>query len=295
MAPRPTWKGYLKLSLVSCAVAMYTATSTSSRIRLNIINRETGNRIRNQAVDSETGDVVEPEDKVKGYEVDKGQYVLLEEEELDEVALESTHTIEIESFVPRDEVDEIYLDESFYIVPDDEVAYEAFAVIREAMKKTDMVALGRVVMHRRERLLMLQPRHRGIAATSLRYKPEVRKEDTYFKEIPATKVPHDMLQLAEHILEQKRGHFDPAKFEDRYEDALEALIKAKRAGKEPPTSPAPKPSNVINLMDALRRSVKGEKSSGTATTAKSSGRRTSAKRSTHRKKTAKHRRLKKAS
>jgi DNA end-binding protein Ku len=295
MAPRPTWKGYLKLSLVSCAVAMYTATSTSSRIRLNIINRDTGNRIRNQAVDSETGDVVEPEDKVKGYEVDKGQYVLLEEEELDEVALESTHTIEIESFVPRDEVDEIYLDESFYIVPDDEVAYEAFAVIREAMKQKDMVALGRVVMHRRERLLMLQPRGKGIAATSLRYKPEVRKEDIYFKEIPATKVPHDMLQLAEHILEQKKGHFDPAKFEDRYEDALGALIKAKRAGKEPPTSPAPKPSNVINLMDALRRSVKGEKSSGAAATAKSSGRRTSAKGSTHRKKTAKHRRLKRAS
>jgi DNA end-binding protein Ku len=252
MAPRPAWKGYLKLSLVSCAVAMYTATSTSSRIRLNIINRETGNRIRNQAVDSETGDVVEADDKVKGYEVDKGQYVLLEEEELDEVALESTHTIEIESFVPRDEVDEIYLDESFYIVPDDEVAYEAFAVIREAMKKKDVVALGRVVMHRRERLLMLQARGKGISATALRYKPEVRKEDTYFKEIPATRVPADMLQLAEHILEQKKGHFDPAKFEDRYEDALNALIKAKRAGKEPPTSPAPKPSNVINLMDALR-------------------------------------------
>jgi DNA end-binding protein Ku len=291
MAPRPAWKGYLKLSLVSCAVAMYTATSTSSRIRLHIINRETGNRIRNQAIDSETGDVVEADDKVKGYEVDKGQYVLLEDEELDEVALESTHTIEIESFVPREEVDEIYLDESFYIVPNDEVAYEAFAVIREAMKKTDMVALGRVVMHRRERLLMLQPRHKGIAATALRYKPEVRKEDAYFKEIPATKVPHDMLQLAEHILEQKKGHFDPAKFEDRYEGALNALIKAKRAGKEPPTSPAPKPSNVINLMDALRRSVKGDKGSGAATTAKSSGR-PSAKRS-HAKKKTRHR-LKKA-
>ena len=209
MAPRPTWKGYLKLSLVSCAVAMYTATSTSSRIRLNIINRETGNRIRNQAIDSETGDVVEAEDKVKGYEVDDGRYVLLEEDELDEVALESTHTIEIESFVPRAEVDEIYLDESFYIVPNDEVAYEAFAVIREAMKKKDMVGLGRVVMHRRERLLMLQPRGKGIAATALRYKPEVRDEDTYFDEIPATKVPTDMLQLAEHILKQKKGHFDP--------------------------------------------------------------------------------------
>jgi DNA end-binding protein Ku len=293
MAPRPTWKGYLKLSLVSCAVAMYTATSTSSRIRLHIINRETGNRIRNQAIDAETGDVVEAEDKIKGYEIDKGQYVLLEDEELDEVALESTHTIEIESFVARDEVDEIYLDESFYIVPDDEVAYEAFAVIREAMKKTNMVGLGRVVMHRRERLLMLQARGKGIAATALRYKPEVRKEDAYFDEIPATRVPHDMLQLAEHILEQKKGHFDPSKFEDRYEDALGALIKAKRAGKEPPTTPTREPSNVINLMDALRRSVKGE--TGRSTAAKSSGRRTSTKRSTAKRKTARTRRLKKAS
>jgi DNA end-binding protein Ku len=290
MAPRPIWKGYLKLSLVSCAVAMYTATSTSSRIRLHIINRKTGNRIRNQAIDSETGDVVDAEDKVKGYEVDKGRYVLLEEDELDEVALESTHTVEIESFVPRDEVDEIYLDESFYIVPNDEVAYEAFAVIREAMKKTDMVGLGRVVMHRRERLLMLEPRGKGIHATALRYKPEVRSEKTYFDEIPSTKVPHDMLQLAEHILKQKEGHFDPERFEDRYEDALTDLIKAKRAGKEAPRVEVPKPSNVINLMDALRRSV-GEsgKSRGHAR-AKSSGRRSSAK-----KKTAKPKRLKKAS
>jgi DNA end-binding protein Ku len=290
MAPRPTWKGYLKLSLVSCAVAMYTATSTSSRIRLNIINRETGNRIRNQAIDSETGDVVENENKVKGYEVDDGRYVLLEEEELDEVALESTHTIDIEEFVDRDEVDEIYLDESFYIVPNDEVAYEAFAVIREAMKKKNMVGLGRVVMHRRERLLMLQTRGKGIAATALRYKSEVRKEDAYFDEIPTVKVPNDMLQLAEHILAQKKGHFDPAKFEDRYEDALSTLIKAKRAGKEPPTSPSPKPSNVINLMDALRRSVKG----GKGEAAPKSGR-TSAKRASAKKKTAKPKKLKKAS
>ena len=284
MAPRPTWKGYLKLSLVSCAVAMYTATSTSSRIRLNIINRETGNRIRNQAIDSETGDVVENESKVKGYEIDDGRYVLLEEDELDEVALELTHTIDIESFVDRDEVDEIYLDESFYIVPNDEVAYEAFAVIREAMKKKDMVGLGRVVMHRRERLVMLQARGKGIAATALRYKPEVRKEDAYFDDIPNVKVPTDMLQLAEHILEQKKGHFDPDKFEDRYEEALGALIKAKRAGKEPPTSPAPKPSNVINLMDALRRSVKG----GKGEAARRNSGRPSAKRASAKKKTAKH-------
>jgi len=291
MAPRPTWKGYLKLSLVSCPVAMYTATSTSSRIRLHIINRETGNRIRTQAIDSETGDVVDTENKVKGYELNNGKYVLLEEDELDEVALESTHTLAIETFVARDEVDEIYLDESFYIVPDGETAYEAFAVIREAMKKTDMVGLGRVVMHRRERLLMLEPREKGLKATALRYKPEVRDEDTYFDQIPATKVPGDMLQLAEHILKQKKGHFDPEKFEDRYEGALSALIKAKRAGKEPPAPPEPKTSNVINLMDALRRSVgeKGGKSRGSAR-GKSSGRRSSVKR-----KTAKHKRLRKAS
>src|ERR1700704_2558844 len=192
MAPRPTWKGYLKLSLVSCAVAMYTATSTSSRIRLNIINRETGNRIRNQAIDSETGDVVENENKVKGYEVDDGRYVLLEEDELDEVALESTHTIDIETFVDRGEVDEIYLDESFYIVPNDEVAYEAFAVIREAMKKKGMAGLGRVVPHRREPLLMLQSRGKGIAATALRYKNEVRDEHEYFDEIPNVTIPPAM-------------------------------------------------------------------------------------------------------
>ena len=295
MAPRPAWKGYLKLSLVSCAVAMYTATSTSSRIRLHVINRETGNRIRNQAIDAETGDVVENESKVKGYEVDDGRYVLLEEDELDEVALESTHTIDIESFVERSEVDEIYLDESFYLVPNDEVAYEAFAVIREAMKKKDMVGLGRVVTHRRERLVMLQPRHKGIVATALRYKPEVRNEDTYFKEIPATRVPSDMLQLAEHILEPKKGHFDPEEFEDRYEDALKKLIKAKQAGKEPPAAPAPKPSNVINLMDALRRSAKGEAGNEKKAGAKSSGRRSGAKRSSHKKKAVKHKKLKQAS
>jgi DNA end-binding protein Ku len=295
MAPRPTWKGYLKLSLVSCAVAMYTATSTSSRIRLHIINRETGNRIRNQAIDSETDEVVEAESKVKGYETGDGNHVLLEDEELDEVALESTHTIDIEAFVDRDEVDEIYLDESFYLVPNDEVAYEAFAVIREAMKKKDMVGLGRVVTHRRERLLMLQPRGKGIVATALRYKPEVRDEDSYFKEIPAIRVPGDMLQLAEHILEQKRGHFDPEQFEDRYEDALKALIKAKQAGKEPPAAPTPRPSNVINLMEALRRSAKGAAGSEKKAGAKASGRRSGGKRSSHKKRTAKHRKLKKAS
>jgi len=259
MAPRPNWKGFLKLSLVSCAVALYPATSTSQRIRFNIINRATGNRIRQQVVDAETGDPVEPEDRIKGYEVEKGQYILLDEEELDNVALESTHTIDIDEFVPMSDVDRIYLDESYYLVPQDDVAQEAFAVIREAMRKEDLAGLARVVVYRRERLLLLRPRGKGVLATTLRYKNEVREEADYFDDIPNTKVPADMLKLATHILETKKGKFDPSKFEDRYETALMDLIKAKRAGKKPVAVSEPKPSNVINLMDALRRSAQGER------------------------------------
>ena len=271
MAPRPSWKGYLKLSLVSCSVALYSATSTSERIRFNIINRKTGNRVRNQVVDSETDDPVEQDDRVKGYQIEKGQYVLVEDDELDEVALESTHTIDIEKFVPRDEVDEIYLDESYYIAPNDKVAYEAFAVIRDAMKKEDLVGLARVVLYRRERIVMLQPRGDGLVATALRYRNEVRDEKQYFDEIPNVKVPADMLNLAIHILESKKAHFKPEEFEDRYEDALVSLIKAKQAGKPAPKATEAKPSNVINLMDALRRSVKADKSGDSAKAPKKNG------------------------
>ena len=258
MAPRPNWKGFLKLSLVSCSVALYPATSTSQRIRFNIINRNTGNRIRNDIVDAETGQPVEQEDRVKGYQVEKGQYVLVEDDELDNVALESTHTIDIEEFVPASEVDRIYLDTPYYIVPQDEVAQEAFAVIREAMRKEDLAGLARVVIYRREHLLLLLPRGKGLLATTLRYKNEVRAEKDYFDEIPAIRIPGDMLKLATHILDSKKGHFNPNKFEDRYENALQALVKAKRAGKTPPTISEPRPSNVINLMDALRRSARSD-------------------------------------
>jgi DNA end-binding protein Ku len=260
MAPRPNWKGFLKLSLVSCSVALYTATSTSQRTSFNIINRKTGNRIRYDVVDAETGEEVEKEDRVKGYKLDNKDYLLLEDEELENVALESTHTIEIEEFVPVSDVDRIYLDESYYIVPQDEVAQEAFAVIREAMKKEDLAGLARVVIYRREHLLLLQPRGKGLLATALRYKTEVRDENEYFDDIPNVKVSPDMLKLATHILDTKKGDFKPEKFEDRYEDALKALIKAKQQGKEPPVVSEPKPSNVINLMDALKRSAKGETS-----------------------------------
>jgi DNA end-binding protein Ku len=256
MAPRPNWKGYLKLSLVSCAVALYSATSTSGRVRFNIINRKTGHRVHNQVVDAETEDPVPQEDRVKGYQVEKNEYVLVEDEELDEVALESTHTIDIEAFVPRQDVDELYLDESYYIVPNDKVGNEAFAVIRAAMDKEGLVGLARAVLYRRERLLMLQPRGKGLMATALRYNSEVRDETQVFDDIPNVKVPSDMLDLAVHILEGKKTKFDPDKFEDRYESALVSLIKAKQAGKPPPKASEPKPSNVIDLMDALRRSLK---------------------------------------
>ena len=281
MAPRPNWKGFLKLSLVSCSVALYPATSTSQRIRFNIINRKTGNRIRNEVVDTETGEPVETEDRVKGYQFEKGQYVLVEDEELDNVALESTHTIDIEQFVPVSEVDRIYLDESYYLVPQDDMAQEAFAVIREAMRKEDLVGLARVVIYRREHLLLLAPRGKGLMATVLRYKNEVRDEKNYFDDIEGIKVPPDMLKLAVQILESKKGHFEPGKFEDRYENALMQLVKAKRSGKEPPVLSEERPSNVINLMDALRRSARSDTGRSKTAARKPTGAR---KRTTSRKK-----------
>ncbi|HEU4661111.1 MAG TPA: Ku protein [Pseudolabrys sp.] len=264
MAPRPNWKGFLKLSLVSCSVALYSATTTSQRIRFNIINRKTGNRIRNDVVDSETGEPVAPEDRVKGYKLENNEYLLLSDEELDNVALESTHTIDIEEFVPISDVDRIYLDESYYLVPQDEVAQEAFAVIRDAMREEDLAGIARVVIYRRERILLLRPRGKGLLATALRYKNEVRDESDYFDDIPDIKIPKDMLELATHILETKKGKFEPEKFEDRYENALIELIKAKRAGKPAPAPSESRPANVINLMDALRRSAKSDRRSPSA-------------------------------
>src|SRR5580700_6149060 len=258
MAPRANWKGFLKLSLVSCSVGLVQATSSGERIRFNLINRETRNRVRYRQIDAETGEDVPEEDRVKGYKAANGSYVLLEPEELDEVALESTHTVEIESFVPRNEIDEIYLDTPYYLTPDDEVGVEAFSVVRDAMRATALVGLARVVLYNHEHLLMLEPCGKGIKATSLRQQEEIRDSKDYFSDIGDKKVPKDMLELAEHILKTKRAHFDPSKFSDRYEDALKALIKAKQAGKAPPTPPA-RPSNVINLMDALRSSVRSDR------------------------------------
>jgi DNA end-binding protein Ku len=259
MAARAIWKGYLKLSLVSCAVAVYPSTNSSSRIRFNTLNRRTGNRVQRQYIDSETGEPVEPEDQVKGYKVGKGSYILVEDEELDALRLESTHTIEIESFVPRGEVDERYLDTSYYIAPDDRVAQEAFAVIRDAIRDKGMAGLGRVVIARRERLLLLEPLDQGLIGTTLHSAAEVRDESSVFDEIPDLKYPKEMRDLAAHIIDGKTAHFDPAMFEDRYENALIELVRSKQEGHAAKPVSAPKRSNVVNLMDALRKSIEAEK------------------------------------
>ena len=265
MAPRPYWKGYLKLSLVSCPIAMYPASSRSERIGLHQINKKTGNRLRQQMVDEQTGDVVEKEDKGRGYEVSRDQYIPLEDDEIDRISLESTHTIDIESFVPRAEIDERYMDSPYYLAPTDEVGQEAFVVIREAMREKKMVGLARVVMYRRERLLMLEPFDKGLLATALRYGYEVRDAAPYFEDIPDIDLPKEMRQLAAHILETKAGHFDPKTFEDRYENALIDLLKTKQAGLPLPKEAPKKPTaRVINLMDALRKSVASEKGAAKA-------------------------------
>ena len=244
----------------------------------------------------ETGEEVPQENRVKGYKRGGDGYVLLEEQELDEVALESTHTIEVESFVERETVDELYLDESYYLAPDNKVGQEAFAVIREAMRQEGLVGIARVVLYRRERLLMLSPRGKGIVGTTLRYKNEVRDERSYFDDIPDVKVAKDMLDLAKHIPRTKKAEFDPAKFEDRYESALRKLIAAKQAGRTPPAPAAPQPTNVVSLMDALRRSVQAGRRGASSAGGRSKARkRTAPKTAALKRAPARRKKLKRAS
>jgi DNA end-binding protein Ku len=256
---RPYWKGYLKLSLVSCPIALYAATSSTERVAFRQISKKTGNRLRQQLIDDVTREPIEPDEKGRGFEVGKNQYLLIENDELEAVTIESNHTIEIDSFVPREQMDERYLDSPYYLVPNEPVGQEAFAVIRDAMRGKDMVALGRIVLAKRERVVMLQPWDKGLVGTTLRYPYEVRDTKDYFDDIPDMKLPKDMLQLAEHILETKAGDFEPEKFEDRYENAVVEMIQRKRAGMPVPTeriaAPAP---NVVSLMDALKRSLATE-------------------------------------
>jgi DNA end-binding protein Ku len=257
---RPYWKGYLKLALVSCPIALYTASSSSERVSFRQISKKTGNRLRQQLVDEVTREPVENEDKGRGYEYAKGAYIEIDDDELDAIAVESNHTIEIDSFVPRAQIDERYLDSPYYIIPNDQVGQEAFAVIRDAMRGKGMVALARVVLAKRERVIMLQPWDKGLMGTTLRYPYELRDAKEYFDDLPNVKVAPDMLKLAEHILKTKEADFDPAQFVDHYEDAVVDMLKKKQAGVATPKGKAVERSpNVINLMDALKKSLAADK------------------------------------
>jgi DNA end-binding protein Ku len=213
-------------------------------------------------VDAETGDEVDSADIIKGYEVGKGQYIEIEPEELEALAIESKRTIEIDEFVPKTEIDELYLNSPYYLVPDGDVGQQAFAVIREAIRNEGMVALGRVVFTSREHIIALEPRGKGLLGVTLRYPYEVRKEAEYFDDIEDEKIPKDMLELASHIVETKSGHFEPEKFEDHYEDALKELLRKKQSGQKIEAPREREPAKVINLMDALRRSVDAERAGG---------------------------------
>lgn len=259
MPPRAYWKGYLKLSLVSCPIALYPATTSVEKIRFHMINTETGNRLKQQMIDSETGDVVEGNQKGRGYELSKGKSVAIDKDELDAIQVESTHTIDIDSFVPATEIDKRYLDNPYYLTPNGKEGADAFAVIRDAMKDKDRVALARIVLSNREHIIAIEPLGKGLLGTTLRYPYELREEDDYFDNIKNPRISKDMIELASHILDSKASHFDPSKFKDEYENALKAMVKRKAAGK-PMKAPerAEKRDNVVSLMDALRGSLKGK-------------------------------------
>src|SRR6478609_2929824 len=255
MAPRANWKGFLRLSLVTCPVALYPATSDTEKVSFNQINRKTGHRIKYAKVDADTGEEVAAEDIMKGYKVDTDTYIEVSKDELDDIALESTRTIEIDEFVPKSDIDNRYLIRPYYLVPDGKVGHDAFAVIRETIRSMNKIAIGRVVLTNREHIIALEPLDKGLMGTLLRYPYEVRSEKEYFDDIQDVKVTKDMLDLARHIVEQKAGHFEPDKFEDQYETALIDLINAKRAGKPITAKERPRGENVVDLMDALRKSI----------------------------------------
>ncbi|WP_407184259.1 Ku protein [Bradyrhizobium centrosematis] len=265
MAPRANWKGFLRLSLVTCPVALYPATSDTEKVSFNQINRKTGHRIKYLKVDAETGDEVTSEDIVKGYKVDTDTYIEVTKDELDDIALDSTHTIEIDEFVPKTDIDNRYLIRPYYLVPDGKVGHDAYAVIRETIRSMDKVAIGRVVLTNREHIIALEPLASGLMGTLLRYPYEVRSETEYFDDIQDVKLTKDMLDLARHIVEKKSGAFEPELFEDHYETALIDLINKKRSGMPIAAKATPKSGgNVINLMDALKKSIANEKDAAPA-------------------------------
>lgn len=256
MAPRAYWKGYLKLSLVSCPIAVYPAASSSERVSFNRINARTGNRLKQLMVDSGSGEPVDKEDIKKGYEYAKGKYVYVEDEEIEKLKIESSHTIDITTFVPREEIDNRYFDTPYYIAPTDQVGLEAFTVIRDAMREKKMMGLARIVLTRREHVVALEPFEKGLLGTTLRFAYEVRDQRDYFADIDDLKLPADMKKLATHIIDSMAGHFEPASYEDHYEKALVDLLKTKHAGLPATATQEPsEPPRVINLMEALKASI----------------------------------------
>ncbi|MGY8676576.1 Ku protein [Bradyrhizobium sp. UFLA05-153] len=261
MAPRAYWKGYLRVSLVSCPIQLFPAISDREKVRFHLINKNTGHRIKYCKLDAETGKQVDPEDIVMGYEVGRGQYVALTEDDLKTIEIEGTHTIEIDQFVPRNEIDDLYLSRPYYMTPAGEIGRQAYVVIREAIRKEGMVALGRVVLTTREHVMAIEPRGKGLMGVTLRYPYEIRNERDYFGDLLEERAPREMLELARKILAMKAGHFHPEQFEDHYERALRALIKRKRRGEKIDKPPKERPSaEVVDLMEALRQSAEGGRS-----------------------------------
>lgn len=258
MATRPSWRGHLKLSLVTCPVALYNAITPAGDVHFHLINPDTKHRVKSVVIDATTDEILDRKDLLKGYEFAKGKYVTLTKDEIDAVRLESTKTIDIEKFVPAEEIDRLYWDNPYYLVPDGKLAAEPFAVIREAMERTAQVALGRLVLSQRERLVALEPRDKGIVATTLRSHDEVRDMQQFFDDIPSVRIDKEMVSVATKIMAQKQAQFDPSTFKDRYENALRDLIKRKQKGEDvvEAEEPETEESNVIDLMQALQESLK---------------------------------------
>ncbi|UCI08134.1 Ku protein [Mesorhizobium sp. B1-1-8] len=273
MAPRPAWKGYLKLSLVTCAIELTNVVTHAEKVSFRILNRKTGNTVKRIYIDAETGKPLEEGDEIKGYEDDDGDFIHIEEDEIEAVQVESSHTMSLDGFVDKASIEQIYLDTPYYVSPADEVSEEAFAVIRDAMAGKKMAGLARIVLYRRERPVVIEPLDKGMVLTTLRYDNTVRQPDTVFGEIKSVKTDREMTDLAELIIDKKHAKFDPSKFDDRYEEALLELIRAKKAGKKAPKAKAPpKPSNVVNLFDALKKSLNSEGGKASSKTKAATGR-----------------------
>lgn len=256
MAPRPAWKGYLKLSLVTCAVELTNVVTHSEKISFRVLNRKTGNTVKRIYVDAETGKPIADGDEIKGYEVDDGEFVHIEEDEIEAVKIESSNMMSLDGFVDKSSIQQIYLDTPYYLAPADKVSEDAFAVIRDAMNAKKKAGLARIVLYRRERPVVIEPLGKGMVLTTLRYDSSVRQPDTVFDEIKQVKTDKEMIDLAEHIIDKKAAKFDPSGFDDKYEEALLELIRARKAGrKAPKAKAASRPSNVVNLFDALKKSL----------------------------------------